>query len=140
MAKSAELNGVPGPVHLLDLKDELNLSSGQIQKLTKLFETMQNRAVLLGEQFIALETTLDRAFQGTRPTVQTLGSLVRKIGEVRAELRVVHLSAHLKTPDIMTLSQVTKYNQLRGYGSNTPCSTRAAGHNEAMWRKHNGCE
>ena len=32
-AKAAELNGVPGPIHLLEMKKEIRLSSEQIQKM-----------------------------------------------------------------------------------------------------------
>ena len=33
LAKAAELNGVPGPVHLLEMKEELELSAEQIRAI-----------------------------------------------------------------------------------------------------------
>jgi len=58
---------------------------------------------------------------------------------VRGALRLVHLSRHLKMVDILTDHQVAQYNILRGYGAD-PCAATPEGHNEAMWRRHNGCD
>ena len=56
------------------------------------------------------------------------------------ELRFVHLSTHLKTPDILSEDQIEKYNRLRGYFGKNPCSDIPKGHDPEMWRKHNDCE
>ena len=37
LAKAAELNGVPGPLHLLELKDKIPLSEDQIEQITALY-------------------------------------------------------------------------------------------------------
>ena len=57
----------------------------------------------------------------------------------RAQLRFVHLSTHLKTPDILTLEQIKLYNELRGYSADDPCTNIPAGHDPEMWKKHNNC-
>lgn len=36
--------------------------------------------------------------------------------------------------------QITKYNQLRGYASDDPCSNIPEGHDATMWKKHNSCD
>ncbi len=44
LALAAELNGVPGPAHLLELKEEIGLSSSQISAVKEIFVTMQSEA------------------------------------------------------------------------------------------------
>jgi hypothetical protein len=51
----------------------------------------------------------------------------------------VHLSAHLKTPDILKSEQITLYNKLRGYSSDDPCENVPRGHDPEMWKKHHNC-
>ena len=61
------------------------------------------------------------------------------IGETRAALRYVHLSAHLEMKKILTTDQINQYNHLRGYASDDPCANVPDGHDPDMWRKHNNC-
>jgi len=42
LAKAAELNGVPGPAHLLEMRKEIGLSANQIAKLEVIFKDMQH--------------------------------------------------------------------------------------------------
>jgi len=56
----------------------------------------------------------------------------------RGALRYIHLSTHLKTPEILSKAQIGKYNGLRGYSAD-PCANIPAGHDADMWRKHNKC-
>jgi len=48
LAKAAELNGVPGPAHLLEMKKEIGLNAEQIEKIERLYQTMRNQAIPLG--------------------------------------------------------------------------------------------
>ncbi len=140
LAKAAELNGVPGPRHLLEMKDQIDLSNEQITSIEKLFDEMNAAARELGAELIEKERVLEHRFQNDIPNATELESLLTDIGQTRSALRFVHLSAHLKTPDILSVHQITKYNQLRGYASDDPCANVPEGHNEKMWKKHNGCE
>jgi len=115
-AKAAELNGLPGPVHVLELADKLALSANQKAQITQVFDRMRLAAVPLGRQLIAQERRLDRLFATRRITPKLLQGLVRQIGETRAALRTVHLAAHLETPKILSAHQIARYNRLRGYG------------------------
>jgi hypothetical protein len=139
LAKAAELNGVPGPAHLLELRDEIRLSSGQVDEITRVFEAMRARAIEQGEGLISLERELEQQFRQGTVTAETLRGLLRQIADVRAELRYVHLSAHLEMDRILTAEQVSEYNRLRGYTLADPCEQVPRGHDPAMWRKHNGC-
>lgn len=140
LAKAAELNGVPGPKHLLEMKDQIELSNDQVNSIEKLFDEMNAAAMELGAKLIEKERLLELRFQNDIPDAAELESLLNDIGQTRSSLRFVHLSAHLKTPGILSVHQITKYNQLRGYASDDPCSNIPEGHNAIMWKKHNGCE
>src|SRR5882724_3029275 len=47
LALAAELNGYPGPSHLLELSDKLNLSTDQRAAIQRLFDSMKAEAVPL---------------------------------------------------------------------------------------------
>lgn len=139
LAKAAELNGVPGPRHLLDMKEEINLSPAQVEAIEAIYQQMNASAIRLGEQLIAQEYALEQRFKSDLPDPQELQQLLTEIGQTRSALRYVHLSAHLGTPDILSDTQLSSYNRLRGYDSD-PCQSVPAGHDATMWRRHNGCE
>ena len=115
LARPAELNGFPGPRHVLDSAAELNLTPAQTAALTGVFDAMKATAVPLGEKLVARETELDRLFTGKLATDATVLALTREIGLLQGELRAVHLQAHLATVRILTPEQVGAYNHLRGY-------------------------
>jgi Spy/CpxP family protein refolding chaperone len=114
-AKAAELNGVPGPSHLLELKDEIQLGPQQTAAIQKLFDRMRTDAVAEGARFVAHERALDIEFKSRQITEETLSEMITKIEESRRKLRYIHLSAHLKTRAILTADQIDRYNALRGY-------------------------
>ena len=139
LAKAAELNGVPGPLHILEMQDAIHLNDSQRQEVTRLFDAMKDRASQLGKQLVELEANLNSAFANNTVDKDSLKHMLDEIGRVRAELRYTHLSAHLETPSILTPHQIVMYNKLRGYGGN-PCDAVPEGHDPTMWKRHNGCE
>ena len=140
LARAAELNGVPGPAHLLELADEIDLTAAQREEIQSLFEAMQARAIEAGARFIEAEAALESAFQSGEITPAELRERLDTIAERRSDLRYVHLEAHLQTLDIITDEQIEQYNSLRGYGAASPCDAIPAGHDPAMYRQHHGCE
>src|SRR5438105_1860854 len=66
LALAGELNGYPGPLHVLELGEQLQLTAEQRQRIQELFEAMTAEAVPVGEKLIALETALDREFADQR--------------------------------------------------------------------------
>ena len=139
LAKAAELNGVPGPKHVLELRRELELSSEQEAAIQRLFTAMQKEAIEKGKRLIRLERELELRFkQGPFPEAE-LQKRLQELGTARADLRFTHLAAHLKTPSILTADQVKQYNRLRGYAAASPCDRVPSGHDPEMWRLHNGC-
>jgi Spy/CpxP family protein refolding chaperone len=139
LAKAAELNGMPGPAHLLELKDEIDLSPEQVGYIERVFQEMQQAAIEEGERLISGEQALEDAFRSRQVDEGNLQILLNAIEESRTHLRFIHLRAHLKVPDILTDQQIARYNTLRGYAAD-PCKQVPAGHDPVMWRKHNGCE
>lgn len=140
LAKAAELNGMPGPAHLLELKDKIPLDTAQVAKIEEIFATMKAAAIVEGEKLIAHETELERQFRDRTITPESLRTLVGRIEQSRGALRTIHLETHLSTPALLSQEQIDRYNALRGYGASNPCATVPEGHDPAMWRKHNGCD
>ena len=115
LALPAELNGYPGPVHVLELAGSIQLSDAQRAKVQQLFEAMQAEAVSLGQKLIAQESELDRLFAGRTVTEASLAASTRTIGTTQAELRAAHLKYHLATLKVLTPAQSHRYMELRGY-------------------------
>ena len=140
LAKAAELNGLPGPKHILEMKQEIELTAKQEEMIIALYNKMNKEAVRLGNKLIEYEEELNSRFAERDIDEKILDELLRKISETYKSLRFTHLSAHLQTPDILTATQIEKYNKLRGYSSDDPCENIPKGHDPVMWRKHNNCD
>ena len=116
-AKAAELNGLPGPAHLLELKHEIPLDAAQIAVITQIFEQMKREAIPQGERFITLERELEEHFQNRTISDERLRASLDAIADARKKLRYIHLSTHLKMPGILSQEQIDRYNTLRGYSN-----------------------
>jgi hypothetical protein len=115
LALAAELNGYPGPLHVLELKDQLRLTVDQQQRFQRLFDSMKAEAIAVGEKLIADERALDRRFAEGGMTPQTLVALTATIGETQGQLRAVHLKYHLTSAELLSTEQRQRYAHLRGY-------------------------
>jgi hypothetical protein len=62
MALAAELNGYPGPSHVLELADKLELRPDQISAVRSLFGSMKQESIPLGTKLIEHEREMDRQF------------------------------------------------------------------------------
>ncbi|MBW2706748.1 MAG: hypothetical protein JRD84_10620 [Deltaproteobacteria bacterium] len=140
LAKAAELNGLPGPKHILEMKKEIELTAEQERTVVALYNDMHKEAIALGHKLIEYEKELNSRFAQRNIDEKVLEQLLTKISETYKSLRYTHLSAHLKTPGILTEAQIKKYNKLRGYSSDDPCANIPEGHDPVMWRKHNNCD
>jgi Spy/CpxP family protein refolding chaperone len=117
LALPAELNGYPGPRHVLDLAEQLQLTDQQRAKTRSLFDAMKAEAVPIGERILADEIALDRLFAEHRITQAALAELTTRIGVAQGELRAAHLRYHLSMMDVLSADQVARYVALRGYGA-----------------------
>jgi Spy/CpxP family protein refolding chaperone len=116
LALPAELNGYPGPIHVLELGDQLGLTGEQRTRVQDLHAAMRTETVPLGERLIAQETELDRLFATKSVTPASLQATTAAIGSTQGALRGAHLHYHLSTMEVLTPEQVHKYGELRGYG------------------------
>jgi hypothetical protein len=120
LALAAELNGYPGPSHVLELADKLELSNEQRTRVKAMFESMRQEAIPLGVKLIDQEAALDRQFATRAVTATTLKAAVAEIAMTQGELREAHLKYHLMTLNALTEIQQHQYNVLRGYSSGMP--------------------
>src|SRR5215831_5379806 len=81
MAKAAELNGYPGPKHVLDLAQQLQLTDAQRRDVQASFDRMSAAAKPLGGQLIAQEQALDQLFAKGDITQDRLGAATAAIAE-----------------------------------------------------------
>ena len=116
-AKVAELNGFPGPKHVLELADELDLDEEQRTQTSELFARMKEQAVTLGRDLIEVEKTLDETFASGSVSSDEARTAMKRAAELDAEIRWTHVSAHLDQTEILTQEQRHAYIQLRGYAS-----------------------
>jgi Spy/CpxP family protein refolding chaperone len=117
LALAAELNGYPGPSHVLELADKLDLSADQRASMQRLFDAMKAEALPLGSKLIEQEADLDKQFATRAVTPESLRASTAAVATTQGMLRETHLKHHLSTGSILTPSQMTKYAELRGYGS-----------------------
>lgn len=117
MALAAELNSYPGPKHILDMKEKLDLTAEQTKAMQEVFSTMQNRAVALGKEIVESEERLNNLFAEQSATEEQLQSLLTGISDLQGKLRFTHLRAHLAAKKILTQEQNREYAKLRGYES-----------------------
>lgn len=115
LALPAELNGYPGPSHVLELADKLALTPLQRERMQALLAQMKADAVPLGEALLGQEAELDRQFAARAATPASLEAATTQIGATQAALRNAHLKYHLATLDVLTPAQVADYRRLRGY-------------------------
>lgn len=128
LALAAELNGYPGPSHLLELSDKLGLTPDQHSALMGMFDAMKAETIPIGENLIAQEERLDRLFAEQTVSAERLKESTRNIGETQALLRNAHLSYHLQARAILRPSQIRQYAELRGYGAGRQEPTRHKHH------------
>jgi Spy/CpxP family protein refolding chaperone len=115
MARAAELNGFPGPRHVLDLHSELGLDQATIDRAQQLFDQMKSEAQPLGAQVVALEKSLGEAFASQTIDETTLTDEISSLAALMGQLREVHLRAHIRMKAALSPQQVARYDELRGY-------------------------
>ena len=120
LAKAAELNGYPGPAHLLENADALKLGDGQRRAIAAIRARMAEAAMALGREIVARERELDAAFAEARIDEALLKAKTGEIAALMGRLRAVHLAAHIESRPLLSPAQIAAYNKLRGYGESQP--------------------
>ncbi len=120
LALAAELNGYPGPVHVLELADKLDLSADQRASVQRLFDSMRVEALALGAKLLEQEADLDKQFATHGVTPDSLKASTAAIAATQGALRETHLKYHLSTVAVLSPGQTQRYAELRGYGGQAP--------------------
>ena len=115
LAKSAELNGHPGPMHVLELAEELKLTPEQRRLVQAAFERMKAKAKALGEAYVKAETAVDQAFKSGTADAAEVAARVAEANRLLGEVRLSHLQAHVEITPLLTPAQRARYAELRGY-------------------------
>lgn len=114
-ALAAELNGLPGPRHVLELTAELSLGHEQAAAVQNVFDRMEARAIDIGGRIVAAEADLDSVFATGTISVDEVRRRSEDLGRLYGELRAVHLGAHVETIALLSPEQIARYQVLRGY-------------------------
>jgi hypothetical protein len=117
LARPADINGYPGPLHVLEQADALGLSYDQRSAVQVLYDQMRSEASGIGEEFLAQYGALELAFRDGTITPEVLSGRTGEMGRIEGELRATHLKYHLATRAILTTDQIGAYMRLRGYAS-----------------------
>ena len=122
LARAAELNGYPGPRHVLEAfqASQFQASPEQVRRVQEIFDGMKNDAQRIGAQILDQEERLEAAFHSATITEAELRSRVARIAMLQGELRMSHLRAHLTTRSTLSDAQIVRYNELRGYTTQEP--------------------
>jgi Spy/CpxP family protein refolding chaperone len=120
LAKSAEVNGHPGPSHVLELAEELKLTPEQRQLVKAAFDRMKAKAVALGEAYIKAEQAVDEAFKSGSAKAHEVEARVAEANRLLGEVRLSHLIAHVEITPVLTPEQRARYAELRGYTGSSP--------------------
>ncbi|GAB3773533.1 hypothetical protein GCM10028796_46090 [Ramlibacter monticola] len=114
-AKAAELNGYPGPTHVLELASHLQLSPQQRDATRKLLAEHKAAASQLGASIVEAERALDELFASRRADEASVRRATAEIARLQGELRFEHLKTHLAQAALLRPEQVQYYARLRGY-------------------------
>ncbi len=116
MAFAADQNGYPGPMHVLELKDQLKLTVDQEAKAQALLHAMFAESKPKGARLLEAEAKLRRLFADRSADDPAVRAAVGEVERARSEVRLVHLLAHLKTRDLLTEDQRRIYHEARWSG------------------------
>ena len=114
-AKSAELNGYPGPAHVLENAAALGITPEQRKAIEFVMQAHKAEARALGAELLRRERELDRLFASREASAPAIDAKTFEIGLVQAKLRASHLKAHAATTALLTAEQIDRYNRARGY-------------------------
>ena len=116
-AKAAELNHYPGPAHTLELADQLGLTAEQRDATARLAKAHHAEAKAIGLKRVESERAIEALFRAGNADAAQLAAAVRHAAMLEGEYRLSHLETHRRLRALLTDSQVTRYEELRGYAS-----------------------
>ncbi|OZC01409.1 Spy/CpxP family protein refolding chaperone [Rubricoccus marinus] len=113
LARAAEMQGFPGPKHVLELADSLALSDDQRRTAEALMARVQAEARALGARIVGVEAHLSEMFEADEVDRHHVEGAAHESARLHARLRLVHLAAHLDMRQALTAEQAARYHALR---------------------------
>jgi Spy/CpxP family protein refolding chaperone len=113
MAFAADQNGYPGPMHVLELKERLKLTTDQEARVQALMSAMYGESRPKSARLLEAEGRLRRLFADGTADEATVRAAVEAVERARSEVRLVHLLTHLRTRDLLSEEQRRIYHEAR---------------------------
>ncbi len=116
LAFAADRNGYPGPLHVVELAQPLGLRAEQVERARSLYDAMLAESRPKSAALLAAEAELARLFERGEATEARVRAQVAEVERLRADVRLVHLTYHLRTRDLLTSEQRVAYHRARWGG------------------------
>lgn len=110
----AMMNGYPGPKHVLEMGDELELTDAQRESIGTIYGKVKAESVKYGTELVEKDEALAAMFTSGSVDTGDVEKLAREIGELQGRVRAEHLNAHVKTYDALTPAQREKLSSMQG--------------------------
>lgn len=114
-AKPAELNRFPGPMHVLELADKLDLTADQRARTKTLMDAHKVEARAIGAKRVESERAIEILFRSGKVEESELAKSIREAAVLEGEYRMTHLETHRRMRALLSDEQVARYVRLRGY-------------------------
>jgi Spy/CpxP family protein refolding chaperone len=114
-ALPAELNRFPGPMHVLELADQLELTPEQRTRTQALMDAHKAEARAIGAKRIDSERAIEALFRSGKLDEAALAHNVREAAVLEGEYRLAHLETHRCMRALLTEEQIERCVRLRGY-------------------------
>ena len=114
-AKPAELNRFPGPMHVLELADKLDLTPEQRTRTKVLMDAHKVEARAIGAKRAESERAIEMLFRSGKVDESELAKSIREAAVLEGEYRMTHLETHRRMRALLSDEQVARYVRLRGY-------------------------
>lgn len=98
---------------MLELAPQLQLTEEQIKVTRDIHARMEEQAKRLGAHLVEAEIALERLFQAETANEMSVRPALELIGQLQAELRGVHLLAHIQQKRVLSQEQTARYVRLR---------------------------
>lgn len=112
-ARIADLKGYPGPMHVLEMAEELEISDTQREQTEQIMQRMRSTAQQRGRELIEAERKLEALFDGGAVQPSAVDAALLEIANLQAKVRAAHLHAHIEQARVMNDEQIAKYTELR---------------------------
>jgi Spy/CpxP family protein refolding chaperone len=113
MAFVADQNGYPGPLHVLELKERLKLTTEQERKIQALLTAMFAESKPKSARLLDAEAKLRHLFASGQADETSVSAAAARVEKARTEARLVHLTFHLRTRELLTDEQRRLYHEAR---------------------------